>query len=220
MLAALVVWFIVRNSRRTDVIRDEHSGTARDVLDEGASRAQRNQALIDAPQAVEKVFGETSANANSQGVAAAPADADAEAGASVTPTRTLATPAPAPSPAATPKSAATSAPAAQAPRAPVSPPPAAGAGAAGAAGAGAGAGAGADDLTRIKGVGPKLVAVLAELGITRFEQIAHWNAADIERVDAQLGRFRGRIERDQWVEQAKLLMQGDKSEFEAKFGKQ
>jgi predicted flap endonuclease-1-like 5' DNA nuclease len=83
----------------------------------------------------------------------------------------------------------------------------------------AAASAQSDDLSRIKGVGPKLVTMLHELGITRFEQIAAWDEAEIERVDSQLGRFKGRIRRDQWVEQAKLLVSGDKDAFEAKFGR-
>jgi predicted flap endonuclease-1-like 5' DNA nuclease len=61
--------------------------------------------------------------------------------------------------------------------------------------------------------------MLHELGVTRFEQIASWSEADIDRIDSQLGRFKGRIRRDQWVEQAKLLVSGDKDAFEAKFGR-
>lgn len=76
----------------------------------------------------------------------------------------------------------------------------------------------ADDLRRIKGVGPKLVAVLAEQGVTRFDQIAAWSDADIDRIDATLGRFAGRITRDRWVEQAKLLAAGDDTGFAEKFG--
>ena len=76
-----------------------------------------------------------------------------------------------------------------------------------------------DDLTRIKGLGPKLAALLAELGVTTFAQIAAWDDAAVARIDAQLGRFSGRIIRDQWVEQAKLLAAGDESGFTAKFGK-
>lgn len=78
--------------------------------------------------------------------------------------------------------------------------------------------AGADDLTRIKGVGPRLAAQLRELGVTSFAQIAAWNEADIDRVDAQLGRFQGRIRRDSWVEQARLLAEGDEAGFAARFG--
>ena len=77
----------------------------------------------------------------------------------------------------------------------------------------------ADDLSRIKGVGPKLVALLGQLGITRFAQIAAWSDADIDRIDAQLGTFAGRIRRDGWVEQCKLLSAGDTGGFEAMFGK-
>lgn len=75
-----------------------------------------------------------------------------------------------------------------------------------------------DDLTRIKGLGPKLAATLSDLGIVRFDQIAAWREADIDRIDAQLGRFQGRIRRDSWVEQAALLAAGDVDAFEQKFG--
>ncbi|MDZ4137340.1 MAG: hypothetical protein U1D66_00485, partial [Erythrobacter sp.] len=77
----------------------------------------------------------------------------------------------------------------------------------------------ADDLTRIKGVGPKLVTLLGELGITSYAQIAAWSDADVERIDAELGRFKGRITRDQWIEQAKLLAAGDEAAFSDKFGR-
>lgn len=75
-----------------------------------------------------------------------------------------------------------------------------------------------DDLTRIKGLGPKLAATLNDLGVSRFDQIAGWSDADIDRIDAQLGRFRGRIRRDDWVGQARLLSAGDEAAFQAKFG--
>lgn len=76
-----------------------------------------------------------------------------------------------------------------------------------------------DDLTRIKGVGGKLNELLASLGVTSFAQIAAWNDADIDRIDAQLGRFQGRIRRDSWVEQARLLAEGNTAGYEEKFGK-
>ncbi|MBO9576307.1 MAG: hypothetical protein J7494_11255 [Sphingobium sp.] len=76
-----------------------------------------------------------------------------------------------------------------------------------------------DDLRLMKGVGPKLATLLNTLGVTRFDQIAAWSAADIETIDAQLGTFKGRITRDSWVEQAGLLAKGDTAGFEAKFGK-
>lgn len=77
----------------------------------------------------------------------------------------------------------------------------------------------ADDIARIKGIGPKLVALLGELGVTTFAQIAAWNDADVESINAKLGRFSGRIARDQWIEQAKLLAAGDETAFTDKFGK-
>lgn len=77
----------------------------------------------------------------------------------------------------------------------------------------------ADDLRRIKGVGPKLVALLQSLGVTTYAQIAAWTDADIDRIDGQLGTFAGRIRRDSWVEQAKFLAAGDTAGFEGKFGK-
>jgi len=160
-LAVAIAWYVFHAARRTRV-----TGETRDVLDEGATPAARNQALIDAP-------------------------------------------------------------AATAPQ--VSPPPAAPTGLAG-AGEGVeaavehqqlakGAAAGAsDDLTRLKGVGPKLAAQLGELGVTSFAHIAAWSEADIDRVDARLGRFQGRIRRDSWVEQARLLAAGDEAGFAARFG--
>ena len=62
------------------------------------------------------------------------------------------------------------------------------------------------------------MTILAEQGVTRFEQIAAWTDEDVARVDATLGRFAGRIERDQWVEQAKLLAAGDNAGFTDRFG--
>ena len=79
--------------------------------------------------------------------------------------------------------------------------------------------AGEDDLLRMKGVGPKLKALLYELGITRFAQIAAWTDTDIAAIDARLGNFKGRPIRDQWVDQAKYLAAGDIAGFEAQYGK-
>ncbi|KPF52699.1 hypothetical protein IP65_15570 [Novosphingobium sp. AAP1] len=76
-----------------------------------------------------------------------------------------------------------------------------------------------DDLTRIKGLGPKLKTLLASLGVTQFAQIAAWTDEDVARIDAQLGAFAGRPTRDNWVEQAKLLSSGDTAAYEDKFGK-
>jgi predicted flap endonuclease-1-like 5' DNA nuclease len=158
VVLVVAVWFIARANRKTTVIDD---GTLKqDVLDEGAERARRNQALIDAAPAVAKPE-----------AASEPAPEPAPAPA----------PAPASAPAPTPASA--------------------------------------DDLSRIKGIGPKLVALLGELGVTSYAQIAAWSEADVARIDAQLGRFAGRINRDQWIEQAKLLSQGDEAGFTERFGR-
>lgn len=78
---------------------------------------------------------------------------------------------------------------------------------------------GGDDLGRIKGVGPKLKALLGSLGVTSYAQIAAWTDDDVARIDAQLGSFAGRAKRDNWVEQARLLASGDAAAYEAKFGK-
>ncbi|MEL6825095.1 MAG: hypothetical protein AAFN91_02520 [Pseudomonadota bacterium] len=62
----------------------------------------------------------------------------------------------------------------------------------------------ADDLTRIKGVGPKLSRRLNDLGIYHFKQIADWSADEAHWVDDYLA-FKGRVARDGWVKQARLL---------------
>lgn len=157
VVLVLAVWVLTRANRKAKVVAEDGApALVRDVLDEGAAPAQRNQALIDA----------------------APAAVKSEAAPAPEPARER-EPAPAPAPA-----------------------PAAG-----------------DDLTRIKGLGPKLAVLLGELGFTTYAQIAAWDAADVARVDDQLGRFKGRITRDQWVEQAKLLAADDETGFVARFGK-
>lgn len=78
---------------------------------------------------------------------------------------------------------------------------------------------GADDLLKLKGVGPKLNSLLIELGVTRYAQIAGWSDTDIAVIDAKLGNFKGRPVRDQWIDQAKYLAAGDVAGFEAKYGK-
>ncbi|MCH2457720.1 MAG: hypothetical protein MK186_06685 [Henriciella sp.] len=59
----------------------------------------------------------------------------------------------------------------------------------------------ADDLTRIKGIGPKLSKTLNELGIFHFKQIANWEAGEAGWIDEFLS-FKGRVAREQWIEQA------------------
>lgn len=61
-----------------------------------------------------------------------------------------------------------------------------------------------DDLEQISGIGPKLSALLNELGIFHFDQIAGWTPEEIEWVDSYLS-FKGRIEREAWIPQAKTL---------------
>ena len=78
---------------------------------------------------------------------------------------------------------------------------------------------GGDDLLRIKGLGPKLLDQLRALGVTSFAQIAAWDDAEIDRIDAQLGRFQGRIRRDDWPGQARLLAAGDTVGYQSQYGK-
>jgi large subunit ribosomal protein L21 len=66
------------------------------------------------------------------------------------------------------------------------------------------AAAGADDLKQLSGVGPALEKKLHAAGVTTFAQIAAWGADDIAAMDEKLS-FKGRIEREGWVEQAKKL---------------
>ncbi len=72
--------------------------------------------------------------------------------------------------------------------------------------------AGSDDLKRIRGVGVLIERKLNAFGVTRYEQIANWTVADIERFSERLD-FKGRIERENWVEQARILSAGGQTEF-------
>lgn len=137
MIGLIVAWFLLRTNRRTRV-----TGASKDVLDEGAERAQRNSALVDAPPAATRDPEPVVKVSDGNG----------------------------------------------------------------------------DELTRIKGVGPKLAATLESLGVTSFAQIAEWDDAEIDRIDGQLGRFEGRIRRDDWVGQARLLADGKDAEFTGKYG--
>ena len=69
-----------------------------------------------------------------------------------------------------------------------------------------------DDLKRIRGVGVLIEKKLNSLAITTYEQVANWTSADIDRV-SQLLDFKGRIERENWVEQARILASGGQTEF-------
>ncbi|MBE1284853.1 MAG: NADH-quinone oxidoreductase subunit E [Rhodobacteraceae bacterium] len=70
----------------------------------------------------------------------------------------------------------------------------------------------ADDLKLLKGVGPKLEEKLRAAGVTSFAQIAAWGPDDIAEMDEKLS-FKGRIERDGWIEQAQQLASGQETEF-------
>jgi predicted flap endonuclease-1-like 5' DNA nuclease len=76
-----------------------------------------------------------------------------------------------------------------------------------------------DDLCRLKGVGPKFADALHGLGFNRFDQIAALTPTEVERLDARLGTFAGRLSRDRIVEQADYLARDDIDGFEQRFGK-
>jgi predicted flap endonuclease-1-like 5' DNA nuclease len=77
----------------------------------------------------------------------------------------------------------------------------------------------AEDLCRLKGVGPKFADALHGIGFSRYEQIAALTPTEIERIDRQLGAFSGRLTRDCIVEQADYLARADTDGFEQRFGK-
>lgn len=71
----------------------------------------------------------------------------------------------------------------------------------------------ADNLKEIKGIGPKLEKLCNSLGFWHFDQIAAWTSDEVAWVDANLEGFKGRVTRDKWVEQAKILSEGGETEF-------
>lgn len=78
---------------------------------------------------------------------------------------------------------------------------------------------GADNLKLIKGVGPKLESLLNSLGFFHFDQVAKWSSDEVTWVDENLEGFKGRVTRDDWVAQAKILAEGGETEFSAKKSK-
>ncbi|MEL6585098.1 MAG: NADH-quinone oxidoreductase subunit E [Pseudomonadota bacterium] len=78
---------------------------------------------------------------------------------------------------------------------------------------------GADDLKRIKGIGPKLEKLCNSLGFWHFDQIAAWSPDEVSWVDDNLEGFKGRVTRDEWVKQAKLLAEGGETEFSSRVKK-
>lgn len=194
VVGLIVAWLLWG---RKKPVRERHRSA--DVLDEGAGPAKRNQAFIDAPSAASRVDLREAA-----GVSAALGGSGANLG-GLGDVAAFA---------AAAEVASAHEEVAEVVTAPVvhevefTPVPAAAVPA-----------AGGDDLTRLKGVGPKLSARLKELGVVSFAQIAGWSEADLAAVDAQLGTFAGRPKRDSWIEQAGFLASGDVAGYEAKFGK-
>ncbi len=74
-------------------------------------------------------------------------------------------------------------------------------------------GGAADDLKKIEGIGPALEKLCHELGIFHYDQIAAWGAAEVAWMDGNLKGFRGRVSRDKWVAQAKLIGEVGMDEF-------
>ncbi len=77
----------------------------------------------------------------------------------------------------------------------------------------------ADDLKKIKGIGPALERQLNGLGIWHFDQIAAWTPEQVAWIDSNLVRFKGRATRDGWVEQARTLAAGGETEFSKRVDK-
>ncbi len=77
----------------------------------------------------------------------------------------------------------------------------------------------ADDLKQIKGIGPKLEKLCNKLGFYHFDQVAAWKKAEVEWVDQNLEGFSGRVSRDEWVKQAKVLAKGGQTAFSNKVKK-
>ncbi|WP_417412055.1 NADH-quinone oxidoreductase subunit E [Hoeflea sp.] len=75
-----------------------------------------------------------------------------------------------------------------------------------------------DNLKMISGVGPKIEGILHSLGIYTFAQVASWKKTEREWVDGYL-KFKGRIEREDWLKQAKALAKGGEAEYIKVFGK-
>jgi predicted flap endonuclease-1-like 5' DNA nuclease len=73
-----------------------------------------------------------------------------------------------------------------------------------------------DELRKIIGIGPENEKRLKAAGITSFVQIANWSDEDVHRMETILA-FEGRIARERWIEQAKLLAAGELEEFAIRF---
>ena len=216
LLAVLVVGWLLLARARSKPARREYKP---DVLDQGAASIQRNQALIDAAPAAKVTPPPLGATMGGIGEAVAIGAQDVVEEAATQPVPESPPeiqPAPPPPPAPAPQPEVVPAPEPQpeivpsvepipAPAPPTAKPE--------------GDVLVADDLSRIKGLGPKLQKLLPALGLSTFAQIAALTEADLAELDTKLGAFAGRPAKDNWVEQAKYLAAGDTAGFEARFGK-
>lgn len=216
LLAVLVVGWLLLARAQSKPTRREYKP---DVLDQGAASVQRNQALIDAAPAAQVTPPPQGATMGGIGEALAIGAQDVVEEAATQPVPESPPeiqPAPPPPPAPAPQPEVVPSPEPQPEIVPSvepipapSPPTAAPAGDV----------LLADDLSRIKGLGPKLQKLLPTLGLSTFAQIAALTDSDLAELDTKLGAFAGRPAKDNWVEQAKYLAAGDTAGFEARFGK-
>ncbi len=75
---------------------------------------------------------------------------------------------------------------------------------------------GIDDLKRIRGVGPEIEAALHRIGVRRYGEVAGWSAGDVDNVSKTLG-LKGRIEHENWIEQAQVLSKGGETAFSRRY---
>lgn len=80
-------------------------------------------------------------------------------------------------------------------------------------------GGAADNLKKIRGVGPKLEALLHSMGVYHYDQIAGWSDREVAWVDQNLVGFKGRVSRDNWVDQARVLSEGGDTDFSKRVDK-
>jgi predicted flap endonuclease-1-like 5' DNA nuclease len=71
-----------------------------------------------------------------------------------------------------------------------------------------------DDLKMISGIGPFIEERLHALDINTFRQISKFNAQDIDTINVAIEYFSGRIERDEWVAQARELVQSEEERMQ------
>lgn len=216
VVGVLVGWFIwgrlrgELDSLRGDIdrTRSERDKARSDLEACGRARADLEARLRDAPAAPAGTgAGKASAPASAplMSTSSAPASAATKAAAKAAPAKKPA----AAKTAAEPKPAAKTAAAKPAPKKAAAP-------AAKKAAAPAVATGKADNLRRLIGIGPVNERLLKGLGVTTYAQIAAWTEGDVKRIEEVLN-FDGRIAREKWIEQAKLLAAGDEAEFAKQF---